>query len=59
MTQRPCKTGASREQVQLLPARIEDYVDADNPVRAIEAYVASLDLDDLGFRNAGGGGAGV
>ena len=56
MTQRPYKTGASREQIQLLPARIEDYVDADNPVRAIEAYVASLDLVELGFLNAGGGG---
>ncbi len=58
MTQRPYKTGASREQVQLLPARIEDYVEADNPVRAIEAYVASLDLNELGFRHAGGGGGG-
>ena len=56
MTQHPYKTGASREQVQLLPARIEDYVDADNAVRAIEAYVAALDLDELGFRHAGGGG---
>jgi transposase len=58
MTQRPYKTGASREQVQLLPARIEDYVDAVNPVRAIEAYVASLDLDELGFRRVSGGGPG-
>jgi transposase len=58
MTQRPYKTGASREQVQLLPARIEDYVDAVNPVRAIEAYVASLDLNELGFRHVSGGGPG-
>lgn len=56
MTQRHYKTGASREQVQLLPARIEDYVDADNPVRAIDAYVDSLDLVALGFVHAGGGG---
>ena len=56
MTQRPYKTGASREQIQLLPARIEDYVDADNAVRAIDAYVGSLDLKALGFCHAGGGG---
>jgi transposase len=42
-----------------LPARIEDYVSADNPVRAIEAYVGSLDLAKLGFGHAAAsGGAG-
>jgi transposase len=52
MTNRSCKTGASREQATLLPPRVEDYVDADNPVRAIEAYVEALDLVKLGFRHA-------
>ena len=52
MTNRTFKTGASREQCSLLPARIEDYVGADNPVRAIESYVAALDLVKLGFRHA-------
>jgi transposase len=56
MTNRPFKSGASRHQVSLLPARIEDYVGPDNPVRAIEAYVDGLDLAVLGFRHAGGGG---
>jgi transposase len=38
---------------------VEDYVDGDNPVRAIEAFVAALDLERLGFRHAGSGvGAG-
>jgi transposase len=37
-----------------LPRRIEDFVGADNPVRAIDAYVATLDLAALGFVNAGG-----
>ncbi len=42
-----------------LPPRVEDYVGADNPVRAIEAYVCALDLEKLGFRHAElGGGAG-
>src|SRR5258705_1412985 len=42
-----------------MPARVEDYVGRDNPVRAIEAYVCGLDLGKLGFQHAGGGnGAG-
>jgi transposase len=49
----------SREQGSLLPARVEDYVDRANPVRAIEAYVCALDLAKLGFRHANRGGAGV
>ena len=59
MTNRTFKTGVSREQTSLLPPRVEDYVDGDNPVRAIEAFVAALDLERLGFRHAGSGvGAG-
>jgi transposase len=59
MTNRTYKTGPCREQSSLLPARVEDYVARDNPVRAIEAYVGALDLKELGFRHAGGGiGAG-
>ena len=55
MTNRTYKTGASREQLSLLPPRIEDYVGRDNPVRALEAYVSTLDLGKLGFRHAGSG----
>ena len=59
MTNRIFKTGVSRDQTSLLPSRVEDYVDGDNPVRAIEAFVAALDLEQLGFRHAGSGiGAG-
>jgi transposase len=43
------KSGVSRHQTELLPARIEDYVEADNPVRVIDAFVDALDLQDLGF----------
>lgn len=56
MTQHHYKTGVSREQHQLLPSRIDDYVGPDNQVRAIEAFVRALDLAKLGFRNAGGRG---
>jgi transposase len=52
MTNRPFKTGESRHQASLLPARVEDYVAADNPVRAIESFVCALDLWKLGFRLA-------
>jgi transposase len=53
MTNRTFKAGVSREQASLLPARVEDYVGPDNPVRAIEAYVRALDLAKLEFRHAG------
>jgi transposase len=52
MTNRSFKCGESREQPSLLPARIEDYVEPDNPVRAIESFVGALDLVKLGFRHA-------
>jgi transposase len=52
MTNRTFKTGDSRDQASLLPARIEDYVGQDNPVRAIESFVGALDLAKLGFRHA-------
>jgi transposase len=52
MTNRTFKTGESREQASLLPARIEDYVGPDNPVRAIESFVGGLDLAELGFGHA-------
>jgi transposase len=38
----------------LLPPSVEDYVGADNLVRAIDAYVESLDLAALGFSYAAG-----
>lgn len=42
--------GFSREQVILLPDRLDDYVDEENPVRFIDAFVDSLDLKALGFK---------
>ena len=53
MTNCTFKTGESRDQGSLLPARVEDYVGPDNPVRAIESFVCALDLAKLGFRHAG------
>jgi len=59
MTNRTYKLGQSRDQASFLPPCLEDYVDRDNPVRAIDAYVDALDLNELGFRDVGSdGGAG-
>ena len=44
--------GANRNQVILFPESVEDYITADNPVRFIDAFVASLDLAELGFLRA-------
>ncbi len=41
--------GEDRTQVLLMPECLDDYVDADNPVRVIEAFVEELDLGNLGF----------
>ena len=38
-----------RQEEARLPPRLDDYVGADNPVRAIDAYVDALDLRALGF----------
>lgn len=41
--------GESREQGTLLPAKLEDFVAAAHPVRVIDAFIDSLNLEVLGF----------
>ncbi len=41
--------GADRGQSTLLPECLEDWIDEENPVRVIDAFVDALDLGDLGF----------
>jgi transposase len=41
--------GEDRQQEQLLPARLEEYVGAGAPVRVIEMFVNLLKLEELGF----------
>jgi transposase/macrodomain Ter protein organizer (MatP/YcbG family) len=41
--------GIDREQATLFPECLEDWIDGDNPVRAIDAFVDNLDLSGLGF----------
>lgn len=54
MSKRRYKEGINRQQAFLLPSRIEEYVSEDNPVRALDVYVDSLDLEGLGFKNTAG-----
>jgi transposase len=41
--------GWDRGQTLLLPECVDDYVDENNPVRVIDAFVDKLGLTDLGF----------
>lgn len=45
------KQGLNRNQQLLFPPSIDDYVDEDNSVRAIDSYVELLDLTKLQFSN--------
>ena len=42
--------GSDRYQPMLLPAAVDDYISPASPVRAIDAFVDSLDLPALGFK---------
>ena len=41
--------GDDRSQSTLFPKRLDEYLDEDNPVRAIDVLVDELDLGELGF----------
>ena len=41
--------GADRGQRTLLPKCLDDFIDESNPVRVVGAFVAALDLGELGF----------
>jgi transposase len=41
--------GIDRGQATLFPECLEDWIDEDNPVRVIDAFVEKLDLSRLGF----------
>ena len=41
--------GADRSQSTLLPECLDDWIDEENAVRAIDAFVDALDLANLGF----------
>ena len=45
--------GADRSRVTLFPDCLDDWIDEDNPVRVVDAFVEGLDLHGLGFDRAG------
>lgn len=51
MTSRRYQPVLNRQQDLLLPPCVDEYVSQNNPVRAIDAYVVTLDLQALGFKN--------
>lgn len=42
-------TGEDRYQISLISKSLDDFIDEDNPVRVIDAYVDSINLERLGF----------
>ena len=52
MAERRYQEVHSRSQVMLLPPCLDDYVSENNVVRAIDAFVGTLDLQALGFEHA-------
>jgi hypothetical protein len=45
-------TGHYRNQSVLFPSMLDDYVDKENPVRFIDAFIDSLNLEKLGFKHS-------
>ena len=43
------KKGQDRRQRVLFPDCIDEYVEADAPVRLFDAFVDNLKMDELGF----------
>lgn len=42
--------GIDRKRKISFPESLDDYITEDNPVRIIDAFVDSLDLEGLGFK---------
>ncbi len=43
--------GVDRDQIVFLPNALDDYVSGDNEVRAIDAFIDSLDIGAMGFKD--------
>ena len=41
--------GIDRGQATLFPECLEDWIDEDNPIRVVDAFVDKLDLSRVGF----------
>ena len=45
--------GDNRQQITLLPESLDEYIDAENPVRIVDMFVDQLDLGGRWFRFSG------
>ena len=45
----PYLTGEDRYQSSFMPKSLDELIDENNPVRVIDAYVNSINLERLGF----------
>jgi len=55
----PYITGVDRNQAQMFPEYLEDYIDEENPVRVIEAFINSLDIKKYQFTKSNPAGPGA
>ncbi len=44
--------GLIRDQIILFPEALDDYISQDNPARFIDAFINTLDLNQIGFAHA-------
>jgi len=44
--------GTHRDQTVLFPDKLDEYVDKENPVRFIDAFIDSLNLEKLSFKHS-------
>ena len=51
MVSRHYKSGENRNQSGLFPPSLDEYISLNNTVRAIDAYISTLDLNQLGFQH--------
>lgn len=41
--------GDNRQQITLLPESLDEYIEAENPVRVVDLFIDQLKLGRLGF----------
>jgi len=42
--------GKSRHQLELFPARLDEWIEEDHPARVIDRFVDNIDMDSLGLK---------
>lgn len=55
----PYLSGEDRNQVQMFPECLDDYITEDNQVRVIDTFVDSLDVKGMGFTKCNTQGPGA